>query len=141
MTGNQSRLERRVQRDFPDPGAAQSVLQLLAELPQRAGYDRDVLASERIQAAIVLVAGGNIGRLRREIDLAMADWRDVLVAAGLAGEDWPRRLDSELGPDIATTVLWRPIGPEELELVREAGWQAWPPRLPGQPIFYPVLNE
>ncbi|KRV49003.1 hypothetical protein AQ490_22060 [Wenjunlia vitaminophila] len=40
-----------------------------------------------------------------------------------------------------TTTLWRPIGPEELALVRELHWRAWPPRLPEQPIFYPVLNE
>ncbi|EST20320.1 hypothetical protein [Streptomyces roseochromogenus] len=40
-----------------------------------------------------------------------------------------------------TTTLWRPTGPEELELVRALGWRAWPPRLPEQPIFYPVLNE
>ncbi|MFF7259894.1 hypothetical protein ACFZCL_06300 [Streptomyces sp. NPDC008159] len=40
-----------------------------------------------------------------------------------------------------TTTLWRPTGPEELALVRESGWRAWPPRLPEQPIFYPVLNE
>jgi hypothetical protein len=40
-----------------------------------------------------------------------------------------------------TTLLWRPVGPEELELLRQAGWRAWPPRLPGQPIFYPVLSE
>ena len=40
-----------------------------------------------------------------------------------------------------TTVLWRPTGPEELELVRQSGWRTWPPRLPEQPIFYPVLNE
>ncbi|WP_221891501.1 ADP-ribosylation/crystallin J1 [Microbispora sp. KK1-11] len=39
------------------------------------------------------------------------------------------------------TTLWRPTGPEELELVRRSGWRAWPPRLPEQPIFYPVLNE
>ncbi|MCF6523386.1 hypothetical protein [Streptomyces sp. JJ36] len=41
----------------------------------------------------------------------------------------------------ATTTLWRPAGPAELELVRESGWRAWPPRLSGQPLFYPVLNE
>lgn len=41
----------------------------------------------------------------------------------------------------ATTTLWRPTGPQELELVRELNWRAWPPRLPEQPIFYPVLNE
>lgn len=41
----------------------------------------------------------------------------------------------------ATTTLWRPTGPAELDLVRESGWREWPPRLPDQPIFYPVLNE
>ncbi|MFI0915397.1 hypothetical protein [Streptomyces abikoensis] len=30
---------------------------------------------------------------------------------------------------------------KELALVRELNWRAWPPRLPEQPIFYPVLNE
>jgi hypothetical protein len=40
-----------------------------------------------------------------------------------------------------TMTLWRPTGPQELELVRASGWTAWPPRLPDQPIFYPVLNE
>ncbi|MFD4352150.1 ADP-ribosylation/crystallin J1 [Nocardia sp. NPDC058518] len=40
-----------------------------------------------------------------------------------------------------TTTLWRPTGPNELALVAESGWRAWPPRLPDQPIFYPVLNE
>ncbi|MFG3343096.1 ADP-ribosylation/crystallin J1 [Glycomyces sp. NPDC048151] len=40
-----------------------------------------------------------------------------------------------------TLTLWRPCGPAELALVRESGWTAWPPRLPDQPIFYPVLNE
>ncbi|WP_062642955.1 hypothetical protein [Streptomyces maremycinicus] len=41
----------------------------------------------------------------------------------------------------ATTTLWRPTGPVELELVRALGSRAWPPRLPEQPIFYPVLDE
>ncbi|MFI6455996.1 ADP-ribosylation/crystallin J1 [Streptosporangium amethystogenes] len=42
---------------------------------------------------------------------------------------------------VGLTTLWRPSGPEELELVRRSGWRRWPPRLPEQPIFYPVLNE
>jgi len=41
----------------------------------------------------------------------------------------------------ATLVLYRPVGPEELALIEESGWSAFPPRLPEQPIFYPVLNE
>jgi hypothetical protein len=40
-----------------------------------------------------------------------------------------------------TVTLWRPTGPQELALVEASGWTAWPPRLPDQPIFYPVLNE
>src|ERR1017187_6371331 len=40
-----------------------------------------------------------------------------------------------------TVTLWRPTGAKELALVGEAGFRAWPPRLPDQPIFYPVLNE
>ncbi|GAA5150113.1 hypothetical protein GCM10023340_26510 [Nocardioides marinquilinus] len=40
-----------------------------------------------------------------------------------------------------TVTLWRPTGPEELALVEASGWRGWPPRLPDQPIFYPVLNE
>ena len=39
------------------------------------------------------------------------------------------------------TVLYRPVGSEELELIRQSGFNAFPPRLPEQPIFYPVLNE
>ncbi|MEO3775524.1 hypothetical protein ABGB16_01475 [Micromonospora sp. B11E3] len=46
-----------------------------------------------------------------------------------------------MNSDEGTTVLWRPTGPQELDLVRESGWRSWPPRLPDQPIFYPVLNE
>jgi hypothetical protein len=41
----------------------------------------------------------------------------------------------------STVTLSLPTGPEELALVRASGWRAWPPRLPEQPIFYPVLNE
>jgi hypothetical protein len=38
-------------------------------------------------------------------------------------------------------TFWRPVGPEELELIRAAGMRAFPPRLPEQPIFYPVTTE
>jgi hypothetical protein len=38
-------------------------------------------------------------------------------------------------------VLYRPVGPAELALIEASGWTRFPPRLPEQPIFYPVLNE
>jgi hypothetical protein len=43
--------------------------------------------------------------------------------------------------EVETVTLWRPTGPEEVALVEASGWRRWPPRLPEQPIFYPVLNE
>ena len=41
--------------------------------------------------------------------------------------------------DVVT--LYRPTGPQELELVKQSGYTRWPARLPEQPIFYPVTNE
>jgi hypothetical protein len=38
-------------------------------------------------------------------------------------------------------TLFRPTGEKELALIRDSGWRAFPPRLPDQPFFYPVLNE
>lgn len=38
-------------------------------------------------------------------------------------------------------VLYRPVGPHELAKVEASGWTRFPPRLPEQPIFYPVLNQ
>lgn len=38
-------------------------------------------------------------------------------------------------------ILYRPTGLKELILVRDSGWTAWPPRLPDQPIFYPVTTQ
>ncbi len=38
-------------------------------------------------------------------------------------------------------ILYRPVGQKELELIEQSGWREFPPRLPEQPIFYPVLNQ
>ena len=37
--------------------------------------------------------------------------------------------------------LFRPVGLAELALIFDSEMRAFPPRLPEQPIFYPVLNE
>jgi hypothetical protein len=71
---------------------------------------------------------------------------DAAVAIGrLAGHDEvtpsdrPSVNEGTLGMN--TMTLFRPVGPQELELIRASGWREFPPRLPEQPIFYPVLNE
>ena len=40
-----------------------------------------------------------------------------------------------------SVTLYRPVGAEELRLIGASEMRAFPPRLPEQPIFYPVTNE
>ena len=42
---------------------------------------------------------------------------------------------------VHTVTLFRPTGEKEFALIRNSGWTAFPPRLPDQPFFYPVLKE
>lgn len=39
------------------------------------------------------------------------------------------------------TTLYRPVGLYELALIAATGFRTYPPRLPEQPIFYPVLER
>jgi hypothetical protein len=81
------RLRNRIDLDFPDPGSAASVIELVGAAGE----------SERVQAAIVLWANGDLARLRDAVDLARTDWRDVLIRGRLADEDWRVQLDIQLG--------------------------------------------
>jgi len=47
--------------------------------------------------------------------------------------------DAKVAPD-DSAVLFRPVGPKELALIEASGYREFPPRLPQQPIFYPVLT-
>ncbi len=42
---------------------------------------------------------------------------------------------------MGSVTLWRPVGPDELKLIELAKMEAFPPRLPEQPIFYPVTTR
>lgn len=46
-----------------------------------------------------------------------------------------------MNPMNTTITLYRPVGPDELVLIRASEWKRFPPRLPEQPIFYPVVQE
>src|SRR5947209_4723945 len=58
-----------------------------------------------------------------------------LLSQGL----WMIEMAREL--NLSTVPLYRPVGQKELDLIRQSGFRAFPPRLEHQPIFYPVLNE
>jgi len=50
----------------------------------------------------------------------------------------------DVGQDAASqqvVVLFRPVGQAECDLIRDSGFRQFPPRLPQQPFFYPVLSE
>ncbi len=40
-----------------------------------------------------------------------------------------------------TTILFRPVNDKELALIEKMNFTGFPPRLPEQPFFYPVMNE
>ncbi|WAL66150.1 hypothetical protein ORV05_35825 [Amycolatopsis cynarae] len=91
------RLTRRIRADF---GAdADLVLEILADLDLPPSDTRNSRAVERILSAVVLMARGDLNRFDQAARLAWRDWRDVLVDGGLAYDDWPTRLDVELGPE------------------------------------------
>ena len=92
MAAMTKRLRERIERDFPEPGSAVAVVRLISESSE----------VERVQAAIVLWARGDLTKLRDACRLAREDWRDVLVRGELADDDWREKLDAELGPHEAT---------------------------------------
>jgi hypothetical protein len=47
---------------------------------------------ERVHLAVLLMSRGDIETFRRLLKEATIDWRDTLVSAGLADEDWPEVL-------------------------------------------------
>lgn len=87
-----ARLVARISRDF-SVGTADEVTDRLRGLPEVAFGGQDC---ERMQAALVLAAGGDWNRFVALLRLLDLDWRDVLVAGGLADGDWPQRLHEAL---------------------------------------------
>jgi hypothetical protein len=40
-----------------------------------------------------------------------------------------------------TVILHCPAGLKEIEMVAARGYYSWPARLPGQPVFYPIIKK
>ena len=79
-------------RQFPSQ-EWQAATDLLAQLrlPLLDGANRS-LDRARVKLAILILSAGDLARLRHWTQQAMTDWRDVLVAAGLANADWQQVL-------------------------------------------------
>ena len=87
--GLTARVRARIRRDLPD---RHDDVQKVLESANSGNQDR-----ERVVAAIILSANGDLRWLHQAVELSRLDWRDVLVNGGLAHEDWPQRLDAEFG--------------------------------------------
>jgi hypothetical protein len=88
-TGLTPRLLARVRADY----AADETF-VIEELREASSGGQD---RERVLAAIVLGAAGDVDRLCELVELSRLDWRDVLCAGGLADSAWAERLAAVLG--------------------------------------------
>jgi hypothetical protein len=89
------RLQTWVRQRF-SPDEADTILRMLVDtVPGEPGDTAEGI--ERVQAAVVVLSGGNSQRFLEALTMAQRDWRDVLVAAQLAQDDWPDRLNTALG--------------------------------------------
>lgn len=85
------RVAARVRRDFP----SKQVDEALRELASTFGSGRS--SGERIRAAVVLAAKGNLRRLKALVRDSHLDFRDTLMGAGeaLAHANWREVLQRE----------------------------------------------
>ena len=77
-------VEREIGRAFP-PEHVDYVKRRLSE--QELSLGRSAHPA-RVHVAVVWLARGDVGRFDQALDGAARDWRDALVAAGLAHPDW-----------------------------------------------------
>jgi hypothetical protein len=90
------RVERYVLRHYPDRFTEIVDLLETVELPLIHGEPE---GRERVQAAMLAAAHGDVDRLLDAAVLAQEDWRDVLMAVPrFAHEGWGAHVDQLLGP-------------------------------------------
>ena len=77
-------VQREIERWFP-PEQVDYIRSRLAERP----LPMDQSAPPpRVHIAVIWLSQGDLKRFDYELEGACSDWRDTLVAAGLANEDW-----------------------------------------------------
>lgn len=86
------RLLSRLESDFGPE--AQPLATELEQLPGAINSGQD---PERIQAAVLLAAGGSLPEFAAMMDLARSDWRDLLVNAGLQNGNYAKVMRRRLG--------------------------------------------
>jgi hypothetical protein len=118
-----------------------------------ASYAHHVVPDWRVDPDFVVFGGiasstdhlpfGEVRRRWSEAALAKADIEIEAITARSSERVRRacRNVIDRFGPGKRAVTLYRPVGPKELGLIAASDWREFPPRLPDQPIFYPVTNE
>jgi hypothetical protein len=71
------RVEEQLERDFAGRREARA---LVERIPAQLSMWKIVSNNDEVEVAALHMAGGDIERLRHAVELALHDWRDLLVA-------------------------------------------------------------
>jgi hypothetical protein len=96
-----TRIAARLDRDFKAAERDQALYIVASVL--ESDPDRTPDGIERVHAALLRLASGNLQRLLDAAALAELDWRDLFVDAGLENDDWRELVAEDFGPPDATS--------------------------------------
>jgi len=91
-------IEAKVRATF-SPLEVQTVLAVLGEMREPPAKGEWATTRARVQAAILISAQTKLEKVFEGVANSQVDWRDTLVAGGLADGGWPR-VAKEAGFDI-----------------------------------------
>ncbi len=74
------RIRDRINQEYGDDQRA-AALARLERIPAELSVWREVSEGDRVEAAALTVAAGDLGRLSDAVALALRDWREVLISA------------------------------------------------------------
>ncbi len=75
-------VRERLDREFPAAEDRAAARLLIERIPAELAVWREVSEGDRVEVAALSVAAGDLGKLGEAVELALLDWRDLLVAAG-----------------------------------------------------------
>jgi len=74
-------IRERVRREYPAAPDHAAALELIERIGAELSVWRQVSESDRVEAAALTLAAGDLGKLGEAVGLALRDWRDLLMAA------------------------------------------------------------
>lgn len=75
------RIRERLAREYPAAQSRATAIALIEQIPAELSVWLEVSEGDRVEAAALTVAAGDLAQLRSAVELALLDWRDLIVAA------------------------------------------------------------